>query len=132
MRSFWHPRFWFGLLQVSDRPASGMPIDRMRNGLTLAARVIQLAICVAGCGCAINSNGTMSPGFRGSQLWHENAPAGDVAAYYDKMTFEELCELWWLSHRSGSNPSAAGDKARLDAFARREKGLPDCAPRYRF
>lgn len=102
-----------------------------RSYLTHAARVLPFAICVAGGGCAANSNGTISPGFRGSQLWHEKAPAADVIAYYDKMTLEELCETWWLSHRSGSSPSAAGDKARLDAFARRGKSLSDCSPRYR-
>lgn len=100
---------------------STKPIGTLR-----LARIGILALSVLAGACAINSNGTLSPGFRGSAFWHEKAPATDVMAYYDEMTFDELCELWWLSHRSGSNPSAVGDKARLDAFARRGKAVSDC------
>ena len=96
--------------------------------LTNAVRAIQVIACAAACGCAVNSDGSISPGFRGSRAWHQNAPAADVVAHYDKMSLEELCENWWLSHRSGSSPSAAGDNAKLDALARRGKSLQDCRP----
>lgn len=53
-------------------------------------------------------------------------------AYYDKMTLDELCEIWWLTHRSGMLPDPIADKAKLDAFARRGKDLSACSPKYRF
>jgi hypothetical protein len=53
-------------------------------------------------------------------------------AYYDKMTLEELCEIWWLTHRSGMLPDPLADKAKLDAFARRGEDLSACSPKYRF
>ena len=110
------------------------PLSDSRLGYraSIARRALQFAICVAASGCAVNSDATISPGLRGSRAWHENAPEVDVVAYYDKMTLEELCELWWLSHRSGMDPFPVGDKARLASFARRGKSLEDCSPRYRF
>ena len=119
--------------QLRWRPAAPHVERSAPHGsLAHVSQGLLLAICVAGGGCAAHSDGTVSPGLRGSQLWHEKAPVAEVVAYYDKMTLEELCETWWLSHRSGSSPSAAGDKARLDAFARRGKNLSDCSSRYRF
>lgn len=80
------------------------------------------------CGCAINSDGSITPGFRTSRLWQERAPQKDIEAYYDQKTFDELCEIWWLTHRSGSPMDVVGDKNKRDAFARRGKSPADCPP----
>jgi len=80
---------------------------------------------LAPCGCAINSDGSITPGLRTSRLWQARAPQKDVEAYYDRKTVDELCELWWLTHRSSQPVDPVGDKNRRDALARRGKRPAD-------
>lgn len=94
--------------------------------LRVALRAIGLASCVMVGGCAINSDGSISMGFRSSRSWHRSAPAQDIWAYYDKQSLKELCELWALSHRSGIIPDPVADKALLESLACRGKRLSDC------
>ena len=98
----------------------------MRYRLVVALRVFGLVTCVMAGGCAVNSDGSISSGIRGSRAWHRSAPAQDVWAYYDKKSLEELCEQWALSHRSGILPDPVADKALLESLACRGKRLFDC------
>jgi hypothetical protein len=45
-------------------------------------------------GCSTNSNGGTTLGQKGSNLWHRNAPAIDVANYYAPKQVYELCNTW--------------------------------------
>ena len=45
-------------------------------------------------GCSTNSNGEMTLGLKGSPFWHQNAPAIDVANYYEPYQVYELCNTW--------------------------------------
>jgi hypothetical protein len=49
----------------------------------------------------------------------------DFAEHLDKLTFEELCDTWWQTHRYWDTRDPR-DRAMLDAFARRGKFLSDC------
>ena len=104
----------------------------MLIALRHAIRAFGGVICVAVGACAINSDGSITPGFRSSRAWQRLAPPEDVVAYYDAMTLDELCKTWWLGHRSGMLPDPLADKAKLDAFARKGKDLSACAGKYRF
>ena len=92
----------------------------MRFPLTNAVRVLGFAIALAVCGCAVNSDGTLSPGMRGSLNWHRDAPEADVKAYLDQMALDELCRYW------GAEPPPGVGKAKLEALARRGKSPSDC------
>ena len=45
-------------------------------------------------GCSTNSNGEMTLGLKGSPFWHQNAPAIDVANYYEPYQVYQLCNTW--------------------------------------
>lgn len=54
---------------------------------------VTLALVITN-GCAINSDGSITAGFRGSPAWIKNAPRSDVDARYDAMPVSVICDKW--------------------------------------
>lgn len=79
---------------------------------------------VVNSGCAINSDGSITAGFRGSSAWIQNAPRIDVEARYDAMSLLELCNLWRDESRDSHSrlPRKRILEELTNAFERR--GLP--------
>lgn len=57
-------------------------------------------LCTLLSGCAFNSDGSFSLGFRGSPAWIKDAPRQEVEAYFDGIPVTELC--WSYYHESGA------------------------------
>lgn len=51
-------------------------------------------------GCAINSDGSITTGLRGSPGWIKHAPREDVQAYFDGQSVPDLC--WAFYYESGT------------------------------
>ena len=60
-------------------------------------------LCALLAGCAFNSDGSFSLGFRGSPAWIKDAPRQEIEAYFDGILLPELC--WSLYYESGIEKS---------------------------
>lgn len=72
--------------------------ERQQKALAVACIVLASAWILVG--CAVNSDGSITAGFRGSPAWIEHAPHEDVQAYFDGQSVPDLC--WALYYESGT------------------------------
>ncbi len=59
-----------------------------------------MLLCTLVAGCVFNSDASVTLGFRGSPAWIEDAPRGDVEAYFDAQSVSDLC--WSFYYESGT------------------------------
>jgi hypothetical protein len=59
------------------------------------------SFAAAASGCAVNSDGKVTFGMKGSPAWVESAPPAEVAAYYDAREVYDLCIEFREESRGG-------------------------------
>lgn len=74
-----------------------MQVEPRRWRATRGVAVI--LVLGANAGCAINSDGSVTAGFRGSVAWLHKAPPSDIDHYYTSMPDKDLCWGWLAESR---------------------------------
>ena len=78
-------------------------------------RRVLAALTLIATGCAINSDGSISAGLRGSPNWIRTAPRADIEEHFDRIPASELCRLLYLE--SGTRSRTRRDEVRAEVEA---------------